>query len=111
MINGISSLVVTKLDLLDDLVEIPVCEGYKMGGKKISEIPPDAAGYEKLECVYRKMPGWRKSTRALKSWEKLPARAREYLAFPAAETGARIAMVSTGPERDLTIVLENLAKR
>jgi adenylosuccinate synthase len=109
MINGISSLVVTKLDVLDDLAEIPVCVGYKVKGKKTSEIPPDAAGYEKLECVYRKMPGWRTSTRAVKSWEKLPAKAREYLNFLAAETGARIAMVSTGPERDQTIVLEKVA--
>jgi adenylosuccinate synthase len=111
MINGISSLVVTKLDVLDDLAEIPVCVGYKMKGKKTSEIPPDAAGYEKLECVYREMPGWRTSTRAVKSWEKLPAKAREYLTFLAKETGARIAMVSTGPERDQTIMLEKVAKR
>jgi adenylosuccinate synthase len=111
MINGISSLVVTKLDVLDDLAEIPVCVGYKVKGKKTSEIPPDAAGYEKLECVYREMPGWRTSTRAAKSWEKLPAKAREYLNFLAAETGAKIAMVSTGPERDQTIVLEKAAKR
>jgi adenylosuccinate synthase len=111
MINGISSLVVTKLDVLDDLAEIPVCVGYKVKGKKTSEIPPDVAGYEKLECVYRKMPGWRTSTRAAKSWEKLPAKAREYLSFLAKETGAKIAMVSTGPERDQTIVLENVAKR
>jgi adenylosuccinate synthase len=109
MINGISSLVVTKLDVLDDLAEIPVCVGYKVKGKKTSEIPPDAAGYEKLECVYRKMPGWRTSTRAVKSWEKLPAKARAYLTFLAKETGARIAMVSTGPERDQTIVLEKVA--
>ena len=111
MINGISSLVVTKLDVLDDLAEIPVCVGYKVKGKKISEIPPDAAGYEKLECVYRKMPGWRTSTRAVKSWGKLPAKARAYLDFLAGETGAKIAMVSTGPERDQTIVREKVTER
>jgi adenylosuccinate synthase len=109
MINGISSLVVTKLDVLDDLAEIPVCVGYKVKGKKTSEIPPDAAGYEKLECVYRRMPGWRTPTGAVKSWGKLPPKAREYLNFLAAETGAKIAMVSTGPERDQTIVLEKVA--
>ena len=109
MINGISSLVVTKLDVLDDLAEIPVCVGYKLNGKKTSEIPPDAAGFDKLECVYRKMPGWRTSTCAVKSWEKLPAKARAYLTFLSEETGASIAMVSTGPERDQTIVLEKVA--
>ncbi|MGH9670926.1 MAG: adenylosuccinate synthase [Terriglobales bacterium] len=108
MINGISSLVVTKLDVLDELAVIPVCVGYKINGKKIAEIPPDAAGYEKLECLYRKLPGWRTSTRGVKRWEKLPPKARAYLTFLEKETGARIAMVSTGPERDQTILLQTL---
>ena len=62
MINGISWLVVTKLDVLDELAEIPVCVGYKIDGKKTVEIPAQASGYEKIECVYQKMPGWRTST-------------------------------------------------
>ena len=108
MINGISSLVVTKLDVLDQLAEIPVCVGYKVQGKKTSEVPSQAAGYEKLECVYRKLPGWRTPTRGVKRWEKLPPKARAYLTFLEKETGARIAMVSTGPERDQTILLQAL---
>ena len=86
-----------------------MCVGYKVKGKKTAEVPSDAAGYEKLECVYRKLPGWRTSTRGVKRWEKLPAKARAYLTFLEKETGARIAMVSTGPERDQTILLEKVA--
>ena len=58
MINGISWLVVTKLDVLDHLTEIPVCVGHKVDGKETDEVPAQACGYEKLECVYRNMPGW-----------------------------------------------------
>ena len=57
MINGISWLVVTKLDVLDHLTEIPVCVGYKVDGKETDEVPAQACGYEKIECVYRKDAG------------------------------------------------------
>jgi adenylosuccinate synthase len=105
MINGISWLVVTKLDVLDELAEIPVCVGYKINGKKTAEIPADAAGYEKIEPVYETLPGWRKSTVAISTFEKLPPQARAYLNFVASETGAQIGMVSTGPDRDQTLFM------
>src|SRR5712691_6158163 len=68
MINGISWLVVTKLDVLDELAEIPVCVGYIVDGKKTMEIPAQASGYDKLECVYQKMPGWKSSTQGITSF-------------------------------------------
>jgi len=105
MINGTSWLVVTKLDVLDDLAEIPICVGYKIDGKATIEAPAQASGYEKIECVYQKMPGWRTSTEGIKEFGKLPREAREYLTFVAKETGARIGMVSTGPDRDHTILM------
>ncbi|HUO17733.1 MAG TPA: adenylosuccinate synthase [Verrucomicrobiae bacterium] len=107
MINGTSWLVVTKLDVLDDLAEIPVVVGYKINGKVTSEIPAQASGYEKIECVYEKMPGWRTSTQGISADDKLPKAAREYLAFVARETGARIGMISTGPDRDHTILIDD----
>jgi len=107
MINGISWLVVTKLDVLDDLAEIPVCVGYKIGGKKSSEIPAHAAGYERIEPVYDTLRGWKKPTSGVTRFEKLPPQARAYLEFVAKETGARIAMVSTGPDREQTIFLDD----
>ncbi len=109
MINGISWLVVTKLDVLDELAEIPVCVGYKIDGKDHGEIPAHASGYDKLECVYQKMPGWKTSTQGITEFEKLPEAAREYLAFVEKETGARMGMVSTGPDRDHTIFVDEFA--
>jgi len=109
MINGISWLVVTKLDVLDELAEIPVCVGYKINGKKTAEIPAHASGYDRIEAVYETLPGWRKSTQGITSFEKLPPKAREYLEFLEKQTGARIGMISTGPERDQTMFVEDFA--
>jgi adenylosuccinate synthase len=105
MINGTSWLVVTKLDVLDDLAEIPVCVGYKIDGKATIEAPVQVSGYEKIECVYQKMPGWCTSTEGITEFDRLPRQAREYLTFVAKETGAKIGMVSTGADRDHTILM------
>ncbi|HVP50666.1 MAG TPA: adenylosuccinate synthase [Terriglobales bacterium] len=105
-INGISWLVVTKLDVLDELAEIPVCVAYKVGGKRTTEIPAHASGYERIEPIYERMPGWRKSTSGITSLEKLPPQARAYLQFVEKETQARIGMVSTGPDREQTLFLK-----
>jgi adenylosuccinate synthase len=110
MINGISWLVVTKLDVLDELAEIPVCVGYKVDGKKTMEIPAQASGYEKIECIYRNMPGWQTSTQGVTKFDQLPKAAREYLNFVEKETGADVGMVSTGPDRDQIIFMDDFAK-
>jgi adenylosuccinate synthase len=107
MINGISWLVVTKLDVLDELAEIPVCVGYRINGKVTAEIPAHASGYDAIECVYHTMPGWRSTTQGITHLEKLPQRAREYLAFLEKEGGARIGMVSTGPGREQTMFVDS----
>ena len=78
MINGTSWLVVTKLDVLDELAEIPVCVGLKIDGKQTDEIPAQSSGYDKIECVYEKFPGWKTSTEGI-------TRLRQ-----ATETGPRI---------------------
>jgi adenylosuccinate synthase len=109
MINGTSWLVVTKLDVLDELAEIPVCVGYKVNGKETAEIPAHASGYDAIECIYRTMPGWRISTLGITELEKLPQAAREYLNFLEKESGARVGMVSTGPGREQTIFVDGFA--
>ncbi len=109
MINGISWLVVTKLDVLDEFSEIPVCVGYKVDGKKTDEIPAQASGYEKIECLYESRPGWKSSTLGITTMEKLPTAARDYLAFLEKESGARVGMVSTGPDRDHTIFVDEFS--
>ena len=106
MINGTSWLVVTKLDVLDEIDEIPVCVGYKVNGKATTEIPAAARAWDKIECVYKKMPGWRTATQGITEFSKLPKAARDYLAFIEKETGARIGMVSTGPGREETIFVD-----
>ena len=110
MINGTSWLVVTKLDVLDHLAEIPVCVGYKIDGKATEEAPAQASGYEKIECIYRKVPGWQISTEGITDYAKLPPRAQEYLSFVEKEAGARIGMISTGPDRDHTILVDDFVK-
>jgi len=107
MINGISWLVVTKLDVLDELAEIPVCVGYKINGKVTAEIPAHGSGFDGIECVYQSLPGWRTSTQGITKLEKLPAAAREYLTFLQKESGARIGMVSTGPGREQTMFADS----
>jgi adenylosuccinate synthase len=106
MINGISWLVVTKLDVLDELAEIPVCVGYKINGTTTDEIPAHGSGYDMIECVYRKLPGWRTSTLGIAQLERLPKPARDYLSFVEQESGARIGVVSTGPGREQTLFVD-----
>jgi adenylosuccinate synthase len=110
MINGISWWVVTKLDVLDELAEVPVCVAYKINGKKAAEIPADISRYDKIECIYEKMPGWKKSTEGITEFDELPKKAQEYLKFVEKESGANIGMVSTGPDREQTIFVDEFAK-
>jgi adenylosuccinate synthase len=106
MINGTQWLVVTKMDVMDECAEIPVCTGYKIDGKATDTIPADMRGFEAIEPVYTKLKGWNCSTEGITEFERLPKLAQEYLSFIERESGARIGMISTGPERDQTITLE-----
>jgi adenylosuccinate synthase len=83
--------------------------GYKIDGKKTDEIPAQDSGYQKIECIYESKPGWKTSTEGITQLDKLPKAAREYLAFLEKESGARIGMVSTGPDRDHTIFVDEFA--
>ncbi len=109
MINGVNWWVVTKLDVLDVLDEVPVCVGYRINGKKYDSIPALAIGFDRVECVYEKMPGWKTSTEGVTSFEQLPKKAQEYLRFIERESGAKVGMVSTGPDRDQTVLLPEFA--
>jgi adenylosuccinate synthase len=106
MINGIDWLVVTKLDVLDELAEIPVCVSYKIDGKHTMDAPAQASGYDKIEAVYRNFPGWKTPTEGITKFDKLPRQTKEYLAFLEKETGAKIGMLSTGPDRGHTIFMD-----
>jgi adenylosuccinate synthase len=108
-VNGAEWLVITKLDVLDTLAEIPICIGYEINGKVTDEIPADVQGLEQIKPRYTKLKGWRESTEGITEFDKLPQAAREYLRFQERESGARIGMVSTGPDRDQTMVLPDFA--
>jgi adenylosuccinate synthase len=102
MINGFSSLVITKLDVLDQFDEIMVCTEYR----NTKRMPATFRELEAVEPVYEKLPGWKSITRGLTRHEALPARARDYLKFLSEHTGVEVGCVSTGPERDETIMIE-----
>jgi adenylosuccinate synthase len=108
-VNSSEWLVVTKLDVLDELDEIPICVGYDIAGKVSDEIPADVDGLEQIKPVYTKLKGWRTSTEGITEFDKLPQAARDYLRFQERESGAKIGMVSTGPDRNQTMVLPEFA--
>jgi adenylosuccinate synthase len=105
-LNHLSHLVITKLDILDHLAEIPVGVQYELDGARLDTFPPDVTAVERLKVRYISLPGWQQPTFGLKEYDQLPARAREYLQFISSEVGVPIAMVSTGPERHQTIWMD-----
>jgi adenylosuccinate synthase len=104
MINGFESLIVTKLDVLDEFDQIRVCVGYRIGGQEICDMPPTVKELEKVEAVYECLPGWSSSTFGISSYHDLPARAKDYIAFLEERTGVEVGCISTGPERNQTMV-------
>ncbi|MGA7855991.1 MAG: adenylosuccinate synthase [Candidatus Acidiferrales bacterium] len=104
MLNGIDSLVVTKLDVFDTQPEIKVCTGYRLKGRPLDDMPADVETLMQVEPVYRTLPGWQKPTPRIRDVKELPEAARNYLDFISNELQVEIGMISTGPERDATIV-------
>jgi adenylosuccinate synthase len=107
MINGISGLCITKLDVLDGLPSLKMCIAYRYRGKETEYAPLDAAGWNECEPVYLEFPGWTESTHGITEFAKLPPAARAYLRSLEELVGCPLAMVSTGPERDANIVLQD----
>jgi adenylosuccinate synthase len=103
-INGFDSIVVTKLDVLDEFDAIPVCVGYRNASGEVLDMPPTVAEIAALQPVYECRPGWQSSTFGISSYDELPVKAQEYLAFLEQQTGVEVGCISTGPERNQTIV-------
>ena len=106
-VNHLQALIITKLDILDNLPEIPVAVAYEYEGKRFTEFPQDVDILENVQAQYCVLPGWLESTFGIKDFSKLPQKAKEYLRFLSAQVGVEIAMVSTGPERDQALWLED----
>jgi adenylosuccinate synthase len=102
-LNHLSALVITKLDILDHLAEIPVGVEYEYRGEPLSKFPAEVEVVAELRVRYHVLPGWQQSTFGLRDYAQLPAKAKDYLRFLSDQVGVEIAMVSTGPQRDQTI--------
>jgi len=105
-INGLTGLCITKLDVLDGLKTLRICTGYKIGGDIVDILPYGAENITLCEPIYEDHPGWSTSTVGVKKWDDLPIAAQNYLRRFEALVGAPIALVSTGPDREETIVLQ-----
>jgi len=105
-LNGARQVALTKLDVLDDLAEIPVCVGYRHRGEVLSEFPSCLETLGEVEPVYETCAGWRRKTVGILEHGGLPREARDYVAFLERQIGAEVALISTGPRREETIVRE-----
>lgn len=107
-VNSVSGFCLTKLDVLDGLKELKICTGYKTKSGDIITVPPTAAeGYEEITPVYESMPGWEESTVGATTFEQLPANAVAYIKRIEQVTGVPIDIISTGPDRNETMILVN----
>ena len=106
-INSVSGICLTKLDVLDGLETIQVCVGYNTKNGEIFRPPLDGEGYADLEPVYETLPGWSESTLGAQTLEELPQNARDYIKYLEEKIEAPIDIISTGPDRNETIVLRH----
>ncbi|MBF0140940.1 MAG: adenylosuccinate synthase [Magnetococcales bacterium] len=105
--NGLTSMALTKMDVLDDLETLRVCVAYERNGSRIKDMPSDPSVLEMCEPIYENLPGWKTSLSHVKSLEDLPPEALAYIRKLEELTGVRISILSTGPDREQTMVLEN----
>ncbi len=107
VLNSITGMCLTKLDVLDGLEELKIAVAYELDGKTIDYLPTGAEQFDRCAPVYESMPGWSESTVGAASWDELPANAQAYIERLVALTGTPVHILSTGPDRSETLVLEN----
>ncbi len=107
-LNGVTSLAVTKLDILDSVESLKICTGYSLDGKLVDEVPTVAEDYARIEPIYEELPGWRSDTHEMKEMSDLPKNAKRYLRRIEQLCGVPISILSVGPDRDQTLILEHL---
>ena len=106
-VGGIRGIAFSKLDVLDGLDRIKICVAYRLGERVLDHLPPDRASQEQVEPVYETLDGWRESTRGARSWRDLPATAVKYVRRVEELIGAPVALLSTSPEREDTILMQD----
>ncbi len=105
--GGIDGIALTKLDVLDGLDEIKVCIGYRLDGQEIDHLPASATAQARVEPIYETFEGWRESTQGARTWAELPAQAVKYVRHIEELIQAPVALLSTSPERDDTILMHD----
>jgi adenylosuccinate synthase len=103
-VNGIDSIALTKLDVLDGLETIEICTGYKIGDRTVSEFPSDLNSCGPITPIYESCPGWTTPTKGAKDYAQLPAAAQRYIARLEEVSGVPVGLISTGSDRDETII-------
>ncbi|WP_119392091.1 adenylosuccinate synthase [Taklimakanibacter lacteus] len=106
-VSGIHGIALTKLDVLDGLTEIKVCVGYELDGKRIDRLPAAEEAQKNVEPVYETLEGWQETTAGARSWADLPAQAIKYVKYLEELIGCPVALLSTSPERDDTILMKD----
>jgi adenylosuccinate synthase len=106
-ISGISGIALTKLDVLDELDEIKICVGYNLNGKEIDYLPAASEDQFSIKPIYKTFKGWRSKTQGVRNFKDLPENARKYIHALEDFVGAKISSISTSPERDDTILVED----
>jgi adenylosuccinate synthase len=107
MVNGITKLAITKLDVLDAMPKLKIAVAYRVGRKRLHTLPSDLEVLKRCVPVYKTYPGWLSSTTRIRRYADLPKKARDYLEAISRETGAPIGIISVGPKRDDTIFVKN----
>ncbi|MFI5412082.1 adenylosuccinate synthase [Kaistia sp. UC242_56] len=105
--SGITGIALTKLDVLDGLEEIKICVGYRLDGREIDYLPASQAAQARVEPIYETLEGWKDTTAGARSWNDLPAQAVKYVRHVEELIGAPVALLSTSPERDDTILVQD----
>jgi adenylosuccinate synthase len=106
-VSGITGMALTKIDVLDGLETVRICKGYKIGDRAFDYLPPHTADQGRVEPVYEEMDGWQGTTAGARSWADLPAQAIKYVRRIEELTRCPVALVSTSPERDDTILVRD----
>ena len=104
-ISGVTGIALTKIDVLDGMDKVKICTGYRLDGKIYDYLPSHAASQARCEPIYEEMEGWAESTAGARSWADLPAQAIKYIRRIEELIGAPVALLSTSPERDDTILV------
>jgi adenylosuccinate synthase len=109
-INGLDGLALTKLDVLDGLERIDICTAYRANGRTLTDFPADVRQLAECEPVYESMPGWSTPTAGVRTFDRLPPAARNYIARLEDVSGVKAAIVSTGSERGDTILRDDVMR-